>query len=470
MKKIFVCYSHKDDQALIWLENHLKPLKRYRELDYWSDKRIQPGEDWEKVINESLATSDFAILILSPNALASDFIVECEFPTLLAKGITILPLLLRPCSWDSIEGLNKLQLFNDPNRPLASMRVPQRDEVGVRLFNFLSQKVATIPPVAVNENLHREEMLKSLSEFRQTGKPRKVPISTLDELGIPPEVKIKLLSSLQPGETEIEVMGAAFAKIYHFSLLTDSPETSMKSIRFKLVNQDEKEMRFKSLDKVPYSLELNVSLKSNIGGFSCEINIVGSTVLDALPIYTLINSCPEEGIKVIWEDLNFEVSRLLPEEFSDDFSSMIDFLNKILTIQRKTYRIFLIPRIDEVQDSEKSIDEVYEIVTKGYREVEMKFKGKAPRDMIERILEVTKEEIPNNIEIAWEEAIYSIFGNEIWLGPVVIQFPDLIIDGNLRKDMINFLSGSEEKFELQFEQKHARLKYVNWFKEDLLPT
>jgi TIR domain len=71
--KVFISYSHKDQEWLYRLQTHLKPLVR-EGLDCWDDTHIRPGDDWKQEIQNALDTAQIAVLLISANFFASDFI------------------------------------------------------------------------------------------------------------------------------------------------------------------------------------------------------------------------------------------------------------------------------------------------------------------------------------------------------------------------------------------------------------
>jgi hypothetical protein len=129
--KIFVSYSHKDSAWRDQLHLVLKPLMKGTDrLEFWADNQIQPGTDWFKEISQALATSRVAVLLVSAEFLASDFIRDHELPVLVdavERGeVILLWIYLSPALYDS-GPLAKFQAAHDISRPLEGLtKVEQR--------------------------------------------------------------------------------------------------------------------------------------------------------------------------------------------------------------------------------------------------------------------------------------------------------------------------------------------------------
>lgn len=73
-------YSHADRDALDRLLVHLKPLQRNGTLDVWADTQINAGDRWEQEIENALSRAAVAVLLVSADFMASDFIIDNELP------------------------------------------------------------------------------------------------------------------------------------------------------------------------------------------------------------------------------------------------------------------------------------------------------------------------------------------------------------------------------------------------------
>jgi TIR domain len=136
----FISYSHKDKKYLDELHTHLAHYVRMGIIDCWDDTKISPGAKWHDEIKKALQSAKFAVLLVSADFLASDFIAANELPPLLAaaeqEGATILPIILRPCVFKDTE-LAHFQAVNAPSHPLSGMTRGKRDEVWARVAELI---------------------------------------------------------------------------------------------------------------------------------------------------------------------------------------------------------------------------------------------------------------------------------------------------------------------------------------------
>src|SRR5260370_1326287 len=113
--QVFLCYSHDDIDLTDPKDTYGKELSQllsiYRNqglAEIWSDRQIAPGAEYLKKIDEAIARTKVALLLLSSAFLASDFIQQYELPRLLAAEaagyLTIIPLLFRLCPYKKSSG------------------------------------------------------------------------------------------------------------------------------------------------------------------------------------------------------------------------------------------------------------------------------------------------------------------------------------------------------------------------------
>lgn len=122
--KVFISYSHKDKPWLDKFRTNLKTLERNKLITVWDDTKIKSGARWKEDIKVALSSAKAALLLVTPDFLASDFIYENELPPILnaatAEGLTIFWVAVRPSLVEETD-LIEFQAANDPGKPLSSL-------------------------------------------------------------------------------------------------------------------------------------------------------------------------------------------------------------------------------------------------------------------------------------------------------------------------------------------------------------
>lgn len=143
-KKIFISYCHQDLHWLKIIETHLKPLLNQQLIKIWHDKHIKPGDIWQDQINIALQNSDLAILLVSPDFLASDFIMNKELPYLIKahqkRQLTLFWLPVR-ASLFTQTSLKNIQAAYDPSRPLSTLTADQIDQAMVDMVSMIKHSI-----------------------------------------------------------------------------------------------------------------------------------------------------------------------------------------------------------------------------------------------------------------------------------------------------------------------------------------
>jgi hypothetical protein len=141
---IFISYSHADKSWLDRLKVQLKPYEREFSLDIWDDRKIKPGAQWKKEIEEALNAAKVAVLLVTPDFLASEFIANEELPPLLDRakrgGVTIFWIATAASSYH-VTAINEYQCANDPNNPLDSLGSSEQNRVLVSICEKIAREV-----------------------------------------------------------------------------------------------------------------------------------------------------------------------------------------------------------------------------------------------------------------------------------------------------------------------------------------
>ncbi len=132
-RQVFISYSHADAAFLRRLLVHLRPLERSGAIDLWADTKLTAGGQWKAELQRAVKRARVAVLLISADFLASDFIAENEPPPLLLRAATdgtlIIPVVLTPCRFLREPGLARFQAINDPSRPLITLGPGGQEEV-----------------------------------------------------------------------------------------------------------------------------------------------------------------------------------------------------------------------------------------------------------------------------------------------------------------------------------------------------
>jgi len=141
---VFISYSHKDSKFYDELLTMLAPVKE--RLKIWTDQMIRPGELWRQEIEKALASAKVAVLLVSPDFLASDFIRKHELQSLLEaakeEGLRILSINVKEAQVDYTELEQYQRLYANP--PLSSLTKAKRNEaihdIAQKLTDLVSEK------------------------------------------------------------------------------------------------------------------------------------------------------------------------------------------------------------------------------------------------------------------------------------------------------------------------------------------
>ena len=139
---IFVSYSHLDRRWLERLQTVIKPLIRNRTLSVWDDTRIQPGQRWRSEIDSALERARVAVLLVSPNFLASDFIAQNELLPLLdaaeKQGMSVIWVPISASLYKETE-IEQYQAAHKPDQPLDTLPESEQNAILVRICEYIKK-------------------------------------------------------------------------------------------------------------------------------------------------------------------------------------------------------------------------------------------------------------------------------------------------------------------------------------------
>jgi len=101
---------------------------------------MEAGDQWREEIERALSNTDAALLLVSSDFLASDFIHNEELPRILEqaenRSTAVYSLILRPCRYGR-SPLSKFQSFNSPDQSLYKLKGYEREELLVRVVDII---------------------------------------------------------------------------------------------------------------------------------------------------------------------------------------------------------------------------------------------------------------------------------------------------------------------------------------------
>ena len=168
---IFISYSHEDKTWLDKLVKVLAPLVRNGSVKYWTDAQMEPGDRWRQGIASALKAARVAVLLVSRDYLASDFIAKHELPALLKKakagGLTVLWVHLSASFYEATE-IEGYQAVHDISKPLDSLSEAEQSKVLVEIARKIRDAVETKRGDSEASSFQDEsqEAIKGLRPFR----------------------------------------------------------------------------------------------------------------------------------------------------------------------------------------------------------------------------------------------------------------------------------------------------------------
>jgi hypothetical protein len=145
---VFISYSHRDRDWLDRLLIFFKPYTR-KNLKIWADPYIKVGDKWRRDISAALSHTSVAVLLVTPDFLASNFIYDEELPPLLHGAddgsITLFPIPVSSADHEA-SPLGQYQFAHPPDRPLDKLRKPERSAAFVEIVKKIAAAVQKAAP------------------------------------------------------------------------------------------------------------------------------------------------------------------------------------------------------------------------------------------------------------------------------------------------------------------------------------
>lgn len=143
--KLFVSYSHQDEELRKALDVHLATLRRQGKIQAWNDRAIEAGEEWDALIKANLEAAQIILLLISPHFIASEYCYDLEMQRAMerheAGTARVIPILLKPCDWQDTP-FSKLQVLPKEAKPITQWR--DRDEAFLNVVQGIRRVVESL--------------------------------------------------------------------------------------------------------------------------------------------------------------------------------------------------------------------------------------------------------------------------------------------------------------------------------------
>jgi bifunctional DNase/RNase len=228
--KVFISYSHKDERLKRLLEKHLSVLQKNISIEYWSDKNILPGENWENMISEKLEAADIILLLVSANFLSSDYCYNVELQRAIdrhqAGKVTMIPIILEPVYWNELD-ISKLQALPTGAIPISKWN--NKHEACANVTKGIRDAVITSADVLARNNIE-DESRRALWRVKRI---------TSSRLKLKRNIDPRLNSNIKKGSATTSQNENKHTKIQLevAGLTTHSPHLSLSSIMPALSSQ-----------------------------------------------------------------------------------------------------------------------------------------------------------------------------------------------------------------------------------------
>lgn len=142
--KIFISYSHRDENFKDDLQIGLASLKNNGHIAAWDDRAILAGEEWDHQIKDALYKADIILLLVSPNFLASRYVREQEIKVAMERHkdpsdpAVVIPIIIRPSDWKD-NAFSRLQALPKNSKPITSW--PNYDEAMLDVVSGIKKLV-----------------------------------------------------------------------------------------------------------------------------------------------------------------------------------------------------------------------------------------------------------------------------------------------------------------------------------------
>ena len=334
--KIFISYSSQDKPYCDELLPALKAVTGIRERVWRDREEIDVGDPFHPTIQQALADSRLAILLVSANVLTSDYVIRHELPFLLRQyeggalklGIIYVSSVAKAALSVAVDGsthpvdLTAIHNFNSPQQPLD--RISERGERNLlyaRVADWAARHMTPLSPPARQPSAARHDLAIFIEDRRdhwqhqffpgpQAGaiKPRidcPAPALTVD-YGLDGEMLFQLLFGSEP---------ATFTNLFALAFGSDRPvDPTYAPLRVRLLT------RAGQLHRLPWSTIAYQGRRLSQAGWTVEFQNSGEPGFPEYPRHlcyfpgrVLLAASAQSGQAAHFDDLRRFFQRYWPD-------------------------------------------------------------------------------------------------------------------------------------------------------------
>lgn len=130
---VFISYSNKDEKWKERLRLYLKPAEQSGRISVWDYQLVEPSGQWNAHLQGAIKKARVAVLLISADYLASEWVTTQEAPQLLKRheheNLLLFPILIRPCNWMEVDWLVRMRMFPRDGKPLGTRTGGAREKI-----------------------------------------------------------------------------------------------------------------------------------------------------------------------------------------------------------------------------------------------------------------------------------------------------------------------------------------------------
>ena len=255
--RLFISYARKDLEHLEALETHLANLKRQKEIEVWTDQKLQASTEWSPELLGRLRAAQIVVVLISPDMMASDFIHDTELTETLARHqrgeVRVVPVLVRPTD---LKGHPLDQFQGLPRNFKPVVEWTNRDAAWVDVVKEMRTVIEGMPRLAVvaSERQSLSEQyaaaLRELNALQQEHAPESIVLQARKQAT---DLRDRLLQGdLQPADIIdgrfrlSQCLGqGGFASVWLAQRLAGRERVVLKILHSSLTSDAERLLRFR---------------------------------------------------------------------------------------------------------------------------------------------------------------------------------------------------------------------------------